>query len=48
MRVDCGELEGDPVVLPQPERVHGGQARLLIHAVISSLTKGLRVSGVAT
>jgi hypothetical protein len=37
--VDGGELEGDPVVLPQPERVHGGQARLLVHAVVPCLPK---------
>ena len=32
MRVERAQLERYSVVLPQPERVHGRQPRLLVHA----------------
>ena len=37
MRVDSPQLQGHPVVLSQPEGVHGGQPGLLIHSVIPGM-----------
>ena len=37
MRVKIGELEGDSVVFPEPERVEGGEARLLVNSVVAGV-----------
>ena len=37
VRVEFAEFEGDPVVLPQPQRVHGGQSRLLVDPVVAGV-----------
>ena len=44
MGIDPAQLYGNPVMLPQPERVHGGQPWLLIHPVVTRV-EAVKVGG---